>query len=192
MSVINQMLRDLDQRQGNQPSSQPVPPMMGKANNQLPRQALLVVIVLVVIAFLYFAAQKYVFTVSSETPVNEITKSEPSNHSSVVDEEVQSVPLQSESSMTSNESQQMVSEQTLVKEIESSPVAESSSESEFTVNEPVINTESNPAVSEVIVEQSEPASKIVKTNPNESLRVSAQTLYDQLSMASGSSLTMNQ
>ena len=84
VSVINQMLRDLDQRQVRQPAAQPTAPMMNAETNSSSMRIVALVIFVAAIAIAYYFFAHY----QSDTPVTSAAITESSQQPAATPEPV--------------------------------------------------------------------------------------------------------
>lgn len=191
MSVINQMLRDLDDRQVRQPASQPTAPMMNSESNGLPMRIiagviLFAAIIIAVYYFNFYQSESVTTAESSEIAVAEQTETtaEIDNALSNTEEVVTSESKELAPSAIENKAQEVS--------------ATTSTSEQIVVSEPVVETE--PADVKATAEATtieearieEPVSRVVKTNPNESNRTRAEQKFREFSEDGSSTLTSNE
>lgn len=188
VSVINQMLRDLDDRQLRQPDAQPTAPMMSSESNGSPMRVLAIIFLLATIATSVYYFKFY--------PSDEILVAEDATQPEPVAEQIQTL---------ANESENVVKEQASIVEKQASAIEaplEVAPETKLTSSaEPVIEQ------AETIIQQQpaqpiaqmstpqvapEPVTRIIKSNPNESKRTRAEQQYREFAEDGTSPLTSNE
>lgn len=187
MSVINQMLRDLDQRQGQQKAPHRISTPINTKSNSVMIYAAVAVIVslsLAVASYFYFAAQPESSTseptepkVPSEnatinpadTPLNQpvITQPEPVPVS-VPETKITTTQTQPESSAQIVVPEDKQSETSLTAQVDQSQAPEEMTDNTRTS---VVTDETPPAATQ------ETVTRVIKRNPNESKRTKAEQQY---------------
>ena len=195
MSVINQMLRDLDDRQVRQPAAQPTAPMMSSESNGTPMR---VVAIIVLLAAIVSSVYYFKFYQSDE-----IVVAEDATQPELVVEQIQT---------SANESENFVEEQATAVEQQASPVEEQVSAIEQPVEIPletklassaepvaeraetIVQEQPVQPVAQMITPQvaAEPVTRIIKSNPNESKRSHAEQQYRKFAEDGTSPLTSNE
>ena len=198
MSVINQMLRDLDQRQGQQQAPHTVStPIDTKSNSTMIYAAVAVIVSLslAIASYFYFAAQPAsAVSESTEPAVSSVNATinpadTPLNQTVTVQPKPAPVPEAKTATKTQPESSAQIvvaeekqSETTvLAKENRSQAPAETAD-----------NTRSSAATDETPAATQEPATRVVKRNPNASKRTEAEQQYRAYTQDSTSTLNSNE
>ncbi len=177
MSVINQMLRDLDQRQADRTSSQPIAPMMGQSKKRSPQ---LYVIAFVAVLALYAAYNLY-------SPARDLPSGKASQQSTPAEANPKptSLPdtniaetIQPTNTMATNTSEQVQQLDSQAGDTENNQLSQ------------IIATEieQKPNSGQQKVEAVDDMPRVVKTNPNRSSRETAEALYLKLQSESGAVL----
>jgi len=198
MSVINQMLRDLDQRQGQQQAPHTVStPIDTKSNSTMIYAAVAVIVSLslAVASYFYFAAQPESAVSESiepavssanatinpaDTPLNQTVTVQPKP--APVPEAKTATKTQPESSAQIVVAEEKQSETTVVAKEDQSQAPEETAD----------NTRSSAATDETSAATQEPATRVVKRNPNASKRTEAEQQYRAYTQDSTSTLNSNE
>lgn len=186
MSVINQMLRDLDQRQASQPSSHSVAPMMGQSKSKAP-----MLYITAIFAVAIIVAGYYMYSPSRESVSD-----------SSGQQAVQMTPdIAADEQLVNN--QQVISNQQNNSTVQQ---AEAVADKPQTVTTPAVTgTDADLVTEQVNVEapvplkalesvkvSAEDLPRVVKSNPNQSIRSRAVALYDNTLAEFGSPLSTAQ
>ena len=192
VSVINQMLRDLDERQASQPASHPVAPMMGRSQKKSPLLYITAILAVAIIVATY-----YLYSPTSESVTNDRVEQ------SLATEPETSIELQSTANVAAIDNQEAsVDQQQAVVEQQPEPVMQ---KPETVATEPVVDTDSVKTDEQVRAAESEPvpraeqtsaatddSPRVIKSNPNHTNRSRAEALFDSTVAEFGTPLSTAQ